>query len=326
MKKAAAERVRRAAGPALLPALLAAGLALGRCAPAYDPDKLLADLDSPDLEVRQDTLEAIDRIVRGGNYQVFQRGAESPDKGRRIQAILYLARMDQPEARAALRNLLKVEKRGLLPYNPIRLKPQSEETDSRILVANLIAQQGGDPEAVATLMQGIDDRQSPEVLVGTCLALGALSDPKAIPHLASLSRHQDVGVIRAAVEALGRYPSRETLEILKTLATHPVLEVRSEVLSALALHEGPETLEVVRSIAASDPSPAIRVSAVRQLGRFRDPSLVPFLVERLRDADTATREGALEVLGQITGQSLGPRPESWSRWWAQNEKRLAVKR
>src|SRR5881628_2405260 len=197
MRRAATERLRRAALRVLLSGLLAAGLALGRCAPAHEPEKLLADLDSPDVEVRQDAVDAIDRIIKKGDYEVLQRGAESPDQGIRIQAILFLARMDQPKARAALRDLLQVEKRTLLPYNPIRMKPQSEETDSRILVANLIAQQGGDPEAVGILMKGIDDRQPAEVLVGTCLALGALSDPQGIPHLARLSHHANVGVVRA---------------------------------------------------------------------------------------------------------------------------------
>ncbi len=326
MIRAAAKRVPRSACRAFWSGLLAAGLALGRCAPAHDPEKLLADLDSPDLEVRQDAVDAIDRIIKEGDYRVLQRGAESPDKDRRIQAILFLARIEQPKAREALRDLLRVEKRALLPYNPIRLKPQSEETDSRILIANLIAQRGGDPGAVALIMKGIDDNQPPEVLVGTCLALGALNDPQGVPHLAALSHHADVAVVRAAVEALGRFRTHEALEALKPLATHPALEVRSEVLSSLAGHEGAEAVDLLTSMAASDPAAAIRASAVQLLGRSKDLSLVPFLVVRLREGDPATRAAALESLGQITGQNLGPRPESWSRWWAQNERRLAAKR
>jgi hypothetical protein len=45
--------------------------------------------------------------------------------------------------------------------------------------------------------------------------------------------------------------------------------------------------------------------------------VVPFLIERLR-RDAPERDAVLQVLTRITGQSLGPRPDSWSRWWSQH--------
>ena len=95
------------------------------CAPAYDVETLYNQLESNDLEERLDAEEKIDKILREGNYEVFARGAENPVKSMRAPSMVYLARMTQPKARAALRDLLRVDKRSLIPYNPIRMKPSS---------------------------------------------------------------------------------------------------------------------------------------------------------------------------------------------------------
>ena len=138
-------------------------LLLAACAPAHDAESLFTRMKSPDTEVRQDAAEELDGIMRKGDYQVFLRGIKSPNRMYQVESILFLARMPQPAAHAALRELLRLERRTTLPYNPIRLKPQSMETDSRILVAHLIALNGGDPEALNLLVQGMDG-QPPDIL------------------------------------------------------------------------------------------------------------------------------------------------------------------
>ena len=295
------------------------------CAPAYDVQTLYSQLQSNDIEERQDAQETIDRIVRDGNYEVFARGAESPIKTQRAPSIIYLARIEQPQARAALRDLLRVGKRGMIPYNPIRMKPTSEETDSRILVAHLIQERGGDPEAVGALLEGMEG-QPPDVLQGTCYALGALRDPKGISFLARATAHQDIEVVRAAVQALGMFRTREALESLKPPLRHPSPEVRSEVLSALELQQDPGTVDLLKTMAASDPSQEIRAAAMGQLGRFKGAATVPFLIAQLTGGDAANRQSALDTLSQMSGQALGPRPEPWRRWWEENQKQLAARR
>ncbi len=305
---------------------LAAALMLGAgCAPARDAETLFKQLRSADLEARQEATEQLDDLVRQGDYRVFLRGVDSADRIYRAQSIIFLARIDRPEARRALHDLLRIEKRSMLPFNPIRFKPTTEEFDSRILVANLIAQSGGDPEAVGTLTAGADD-QSPDVLAATCFALGALHDPKAIPFLAAQARNPQRDVARAAVQALSRFKEPEVIVALRPVIQHPSAEVRGDVLGALDLHEGPEVVEILKTIGASDPSPEIRAAAIGRLTRFRDRSLVPYLIDRLRGRDGAPRAAALAALGSLTGQALGPHPEQWTRWWAQNEKTFAPSR
>jgi HEAT repeat protein len=289
------------------------------CAPAYDAGTLFNQLESGDLEERQEAAEKIEKIVRGGNYDVFMRGIEGPVKSTRAPSIIYLSRMTQPKAREALRDLLRVDRRSQIPFNPIRMKPSSEEADSRILVAHLIAENGGDPGAVDALIEGMQG-QPPDVLEGTCYALGALRDPKGLPFLATMVRRPDVEVVRAAVQAVGIFHTPEARSLLKSMAGHPSQDVRSEVLSALQMQADPSVVEVLETMAATDPSPELRVAAMGQLGRFKDRSPVPFLIDQLKGKDDTNRQAALDTLRLLSGQSYGPRPEPWTRWWEQSQK------
>ena len=235
----------------------------------------------------------------------------------RVQSIIYLSGFPQPGARAALRSLLALEERAMVPYNPIRFKPASEETDSRILVANLVAKSGGDPEAAGVLLRGVDSSRPAEVLTATCLALGALRDPQGLPFLREALRHPEGEVGSAAVQALGHIPAPEAFEVLKGAASHPALQVRVDLLSSLETRDEPGVADLVMTMAASDPSPAVRGLAIQQLERHPGAAVVPFLIDRL-GRDAPARDAALQALTRITGQALGPRPERWSRWWSQN--------
>ena len=296
----------------------AAGMVLS-CARAYDAQTLYNQLQSNDLEERQDAADKIDKIMHEGHYDVFVRDALGPVKTNRVTSLLYLSRMPQPEARAALRDFLRLDRRSMIPYNPIRMKPSTEETDSRILVAHLIAESGGDPGATDALLEGVAG-QSADVIAGTCYALGALRDPKGVPFLATAARHEDVEVARAAAQALGMFRTSEAQAALKSLIHHPSQEVRSEVLSALEIQEDPAVVEILEAMAASDPTPELRASAMGQLGRFKEKSPVPFLIEQLKGKDDNNRRAALDTLRLMSGQAYGPRPESWARWWEQNQK------
>ena len=293
-------------------------LLLAACAPAHDAESLFTRMKSPDTEVRQDAAEELDGVIRKGDYQVFLRGLKSPNRMYQVESILFLARMPQPAPRAALRELLRLERRTTLPYNPIRLKPQSMETDSRILVAHLIDANGGDPEAAGVLLQGVGEGQTPEIVIGTCFAVGALRDPKGIPFLVDAARHPDVEVVRAAIQSLGHFHDPRVMESLRAASTHREAVVRSDVLSSLDFQEGPEVVDLLKAVAASDPSPEVRAEAIAKLPRFKDPTVTPVLIEQLKRRDQAPREAALQALRMLTGQSLGPSADAWSRWWARN--------
>jgi HEAT repeat protein len=247
---------------------------------------------------------------------VFTRGLKSPNLSVRAQSMVQLARMPAPGARQALRELLARDRRMMLPYNPIRLKPMRELNDSRILAANLIRRGGGDAEAIDVLLHGAEENATPEETVGTCLAIGALYDPKGIPFLDKASKHPDLEVVRAATQALGQFKEPEALAVLKRLSTHPAPEVRADVVSALSSRDGQEVEDILKTVGTSDPSADLRGAALQGLGRFKDPGLVPWLIGRLKDEPPDARPAVLQVLNQVTGQALGANPESWTRWYA----------
>ena len=307
----------------ILGMVLVSLLALGRCAPAYDIDTLLDGLESRDFEARQEAGETIQKILRTGDFQVFLRGLRSPDMGHRAQSIVFLSQMDKPEARKALRDLLRLDRRMMLPFNPIRLKPASEPSDSRVLVAHLIATAGGDPEAIGTLLEGVDRDQPTEVLTATCFAIGALGDPKGIPFLAGATRSAEVEVVRAAAQALERFKEPEALQALKGIASHPLLEVRSDVLTSIEEREDPAAIEILETMGTSDASPDLREAAIRALMlRSRSESFVPYFIERLADGNPGVRAAAREALAKVAGRDLGAGAARWTQWWKENRARL----
>jgi HEAT repeat protein len=316
-------RRRSFAVPAALAALALAAVALASCAPAHDARDLLQGLQSPDSDVRQDAKEKIADVLRDGEYEVFVRGAREADGMVRVQSILYLARFSDPGAREELRGLLRIENRGMIPYSPIRMRIASEPTDSRILVANLIAQNGGDPEAVDDLLAGMKTPQPREIVTGTCYALGALRDPRGVAYLKAATTHGDTAVVRAAIEALARIKGPEALAALQGLADHPAVEVRTDLLLALDLRDDAGPTGVVRRLALGDPDAGVRSQATQQIGRGPAAEAVPVLIQALKDRDTAVRAAAHEALVRIAGTSLPPRPEAWSRWWSANQARFA---
>ena len=309
--------MRDARRPGFAPAASVALAALfAACAPAEDPEKLFADLQNPDSEARQEASERIDAIVGRGDPGPFVRGLESPSLPVRAQSILQIARMSSPEARTALRSLLDRDRRMMLPFNPIRLKPMQEPQDSRILVAHLIRRGGGDPEAIDVLLRGSEENQTVDLLGDTCLAVGALADPKGIPFLEKAAMHPDTTVARAAAQALHQFAGPESLAALGRLLDNPSSEVRGEVVAGLTARQEDGVEALLKRVAENDPTPELRSSAILALQRDQDPALVPWLIDLLKNAPAEARPAVVQVLSQRTGQALGPNPEAWRRWYA----------
>jgi len=301
------------------PAAIALTVLLGAwgCAPAEDPEKLLTALTSPDSEVREEAAEKLDAVVRKNDASVFLRGLDSQNALVRAQSITYLARMNTPEARESLRGLLAADKRMVLPYNPIKLRPESmAKTDSRILVASLIQRTKPDPKAIDVLLAGAEEGKTIDELVGTCLAVGALRDPAGVPFLDRASLHPEIEVVRAAVQAMAPFEGPETIPSLTRLSSDARDEVRADVVMSVANRTDPEARALLMAIGSKDPRSEIRIAAWESLSRQPADTVVPYFIDALRGADAETRTTLLEILARMTGQSLGSRPEAWAKFWA----------
>ena len=301
---------------------------LASCAPAVDIESLLEDLRHPDYEARLEASEKLAGLMRDGNHKAFLRGMESDNLLVRAYCIVHLAAMPQPDARKATRDLLRLDRRQMLPFNPIQMKPGGEERDSRFLVAALISRMDdGDPKAIDVLLDGATVQQEPEVVTGTCLALGALRDPKGVPFLKEASGLEDEEIVRAAVEALGHIRTPESLVALGGIIGHPSLQVRSIVLSSLSMWSGQESHDLMQTIGASDPSHSLRSNAIQILAHSRDPRLIPYFIERLAgDESEKVRSAAVKALERISGQTFGSRADRWQTWWSENQDALTASR
>ncbi len=299
-------------------ACLCLGIASVACAQAYDAPSLYQALQDPDPEVRLDAQETIARIKAEGKYEVFARGLDSPAPLHKIQSILNLAEMPQEGASRALRELLARDRRLMLAFNPIRLKPTSEEHDSRIMVAHLIRTRGGDAKALPLLIEGLDPSQDREVVMGTCFAIGALADPGGIPFLASAARSPEIAVARSAVQALGQFDLEEILGALEEALSHPAKEVRGDVLSALGTSGDQAGLDLIRKVAGSDPDETLRLTAIERLSVASDPAITGFLIDLLEDESAYIRQSVARYLLRRTGQEFGEDHSRWSRWWSEH--------
>lgn len=301
-------------------------LALSSCAPADDVEALFYDLDHPDYEVRLEAAERLAQIMREGRHDAFLRGLKSDNLLIRASSIVYLGQMPQPDARGALRSLLDVDRRMMLPYNPIQMKPSKEPIDSRVLVAIMFQRTEDDPEAITILLEGTSVDQEPEIVIGTCLAIGALGDARGVPFLAEATGQREVDIVRAAVEALGHVRGPEALAALVERSRHASRVVRIDVLSALDLWPRSESGNAIRAIGSGDADPDIRRTAIEMLAISGDADLVPYLIDRLGDRDKTVRLAAGAGLERLTGQALGQEGEAWKSWWSRNGDSLKAAR
>ncbi len=110
--------------------------------------------------------------------------------------------------------------------------------------------------------------------------LGRMKDPRAMPHLEPVLAHSDERVRKEAARSVGAIGERSSVPVLAALL--------------------------------SDPSPAVRVVAVRQLGRLRPPAeVLSRLLLQVRARDFSTRsegeiDAFLDTLGQLGDDSAVP--------------------
>ena len=295
-------------------ACLSVGIASFACAQAYDAPSLYKALQDPDPEVQLDAKETIARIKAEGDYKVFARGLDSPAPLDKIQSILNLAEMPQEGASRTLRELLARDRRLMLAFNPIRLKPTSEVHDSRIMVAHLVRIRGGDAKALPLLIEGLDPSQDRDVVAGACFAIGALADPDGIPFLAGAARSPEIVVARAAVQALGQFELEAIVGALEEALSHPSEEVRGDVLSSLQPSGDQAGLDLIRKVAGSDPDESLRLRAIERLSAASGPAITGFLIDLLNDESAYIRQSVAGYLARRTGQDFGEDHSRWSTW------------
>ncbi len=74
--------------------------------------------------------------------------------------------------------------------------------------------------------------------------------------------------------------------------------------------------------ALQDEDPSVRIQAVHDAGKTKDPKAVPYLIDRLTDSESDVRFYAIQALKRSTGETMGyeyyepaaKRDEAVQRW------------
>ncbi len=204
-----------------------------------------------------------------------------------------------------------------------------------------------DPRLAAALPALFDD-PDPRIRAAACRAATGNWDRSFAPRLAQLLSDPDSRVGWAACEPLQFHredcaqniPLYQKLAEEKGVAIYPAMRLlhahqlpapTASVVALLITNEGVPMqeaqwflrgrkvpLDEIMALLTSR-SPALRADGLIFLLGLRDRPGTAQIVAMLRDPDEAVRSQARRFLRMLSGQELGPEPEAWEKWWAQNK-------
>lgn len=188
----------------------------------------------------------------------------------------------------------------------------SDAKARRIAIENLWESQ--DPKLVSPLLTLLKDDPDEEVrtvsatTLGTFVWLGEIEEiPADLLHqveeglLSAIQSDASLEVRRRALEAIG-FSSREEVPgfIQQAYKTGEELQVQSAIF-AMGRSASKEWGEIIQS-ELINPSPKIRLEAVRAAGELELREATESLIELLDDADEDVRDAAIWSLGQLGGE------------------------
>ena len=193
--------------------------------------------------------------------------------------------------------------------DPARILTQ-ENRNKRLLTVKVLARLGTD--ALQPLVDTVKDRGQVD-LRGRAIEALQVSGSAGIKALsAELKKPNPWYIYRNVLRTLAEIGNPQANEDISLMADSVDERVRREVIWSLARIGSRDSLEFIKE-ALNDPSPAVKRTAVRVLGAFGDPAVVPFLVDiiethtkRSREADRGLAEAACLALGDLRSSSYIP--------------------
>ena len=169
----------------------------------------------------------------------------------------------------------------------------------------------GKSDGLQVLLSGIEYLEDVNQRQRAVLALGELSDSRAVDTLLKLANENGHALQEAAAEAIGHLrrsaKGEEVGRTLERLAKSPMQGVMQRALKGLRWFDSPAGWQIIRA-KAKDSNWRTRVVACEQLGYDTDPTTKDLLLDVLRkdtdnDATGAALDAALRLFGQ---ESLDP--------------------
>ncbi len=168
-----------------------------------------------------------------------------------------------------------------------------------------------DPFAIVALQEALRTVQG-KFLVGVINSLSALRDEESVTTLSRLTKHADLKVAKASLNALGRISNDEAIEVVRKALAQGRSPFRSTAAAACLLAAEKQlkagNKEVARTlydeVRSAEVPDSYRIGATRGaiLARAADP--IPFLIEQLHSKEPAIRNVALLTIRDIPSDAL----------------------
>jgi len=145
----------------------------------------------------------------------------------------------------------------------------------------------------------------------------------AFPAVTGLFSDEDARIVRLAIDASVALGGNAAVEHLRPLLDDPRAWVAQKAAAALGGVSDPRAVSALVRVLRTGETPEARSAAAVSLGRMKDVSVVPALIDALKDdglRSASQREvwqDARDALRELTHCRLSPNSDKAAQWWRQ---------
>jgi HEAT repeat protein len=274
-------------------------------------DRLVRALGDPAWWVRMRSVEALEQIGLGAEGPLLV-ALDDPDSEIRVRAAVALERLGVPDnlvrmiesgerVPEAYETLVKLATTGAREFLAELVLHPSRQVRAAVVTAIGRAQRR---DLAAEIIQIAANDSEPSLRTLAFGTLRSLGLREALSAAITGVTDPDQRVRAAAVELMGALGGLDVVRMLRAQTGDAEAPVRAAAVRALgALGEATEA--DVRGL-LGDPSSVVREAAVLAVAEARLSSLLPTLIELLRDNDVGVRHEAALAIGALGDRSVVP--------------------
>jgi len=180
-------------------------------------------------------------------------------------------------------------------------------------------------DGVAALAEDADGRVRRIALGILARARGPKHDATRALLLAHLAKDGDVRVRETAASYLGVRNVPDVLPVLEAALADPDWRVMTSAAVSLGMTQDESAAQALVALFQKGSDDwRVRASAVAGLVRSRTHPAVPVLIAALTDAESLVSRTAYDFLRQVSKQEFPQEPAPWTKWWAENQKKVIL--
>ena len=243
--------------------------------------------------------------LRGSSEDYMQC---TPSEDRRPTAEIIAAALSDVDSEAAWRGIAVLHHRGTRDeFDAAARLARGRNSPERTLAARILGQLGLQRRPFhtqsVTLLVGLLEDDSPDVVAAAAVALAHRHDPRAVPHLLRLCQHSNAGIRHGVAVALGGHDRSDAIAALIRLSSDDDKDVRSWATLGLGsmTEMDDDAIRTALLSRAFDEDAEIRGEAIIGLARRGDPRALQLTrTELQRPFSGDWPVEAAEILGDVT--------------------------